>query len=803
MRVLRTRILLIALGLLGCTAEPKRRESVGAGSLAIAPPACDGSADEAPGTMLWSRAYGDAKNQRARQIEVMASGDILVSGYFDGALSLGGATLQNVGGEDAWVARLDPQGNHVWSRAFGASTAHPAYAHGIAVATDAAGDVAFTGTFTTTVDFGGGPLTSAGNDDFFLVKLDPAGAHLWSKRYGDAATQSAQAVRMDANGDVLVTGLAQGTIDFGGGPLVSAGDYDAVVAKLDGATGEQIWAKRFGDQRYQDTYDMVVNAAGHVFLTGNFQSTVSFGGPTFTSPSAFDFDLFVVELDADGEHVWSRAMSGVGDSYAHSVALDSQGNVLLTGSFTGTLDLGGGVALVSAGDEDAYVIKLSPAGDLLWSRQYGVAGLERGVSIAADAWDNVLVTGYFQGGFDAGGGLFTSAGSDDMLVVLLDPNGGHVFSARYGDAQYQGGYGIAASPSGDVYVTGRFNGLLDFPGMPITSAGNRDIFVAKMSGAACAVYCASPHAEVCNGLDDDCDGVVDEGLGLGAACTSGVGACAKQGALVCGGGAVVCSAIAGAPQAESCNGLDDDCDGNTDEGFGLGVPCSAGVGACLAQGAIVCDGAGAATCDAVPGAPSEEVCGDGVDDDCDGVADDGCPPPPMCVSDGDCGGATSGLVCDAGGTCIEGCRGQNGNGCPDGETCSSSDASIGTCSPDSGCEGGGCGGGGGATSSASTSSTTSGAGGASTSSTTSGAGGASTSSGAGSTTSGAGGDSSSSGDAGATTGGAGGDEPTAESGCAAAPARGEPAAAWPLAAAVAAALARRRRATRSAPRRGR
>ncbi len=132
-------------------------------------------------------------------------------------------------------------------------------------------------------------------------------------------------------------------------------------------------------------------------------------------------------------------------------------------------------------------------------------------------------------------------------------------------------------------------------------------------------------AETCNGVDDDCDGQVDDGFGIGTLCTVGNGECGSGGVFVCDGmGGAICNAMPGVPSAELCNGLDDDCDNQVDEDFALGSACTSGVGACEAAGVTVCDNMGAATCDAVPGAPGQEVCGNDVDEDCDGVLDTGC-----------------------------------------------------------------------------------------------------------------------------------------------------------------------------------
>ncbi|WP_170319627.1 myxococcus cysteine-rich repeat containing protein [Polyangium spumosum] len=112
----------------------------------------------------------------------------------------------------------------------------------------------------------------------------------------------------------------------------------------------------------------------------------------------------------------------------------------------------------------------------------------------------------------------------------------------------------------------------------------------------------------------------------GTPCSAGVGACAASGTVVCvGPNQPQCNALPGEPGMEVCDDVDNDCDGETDEGFDLGGACSAGVGACLSAGVFICDGSGGASCNAVPGMPSAEVCDDGLDNDCDGEVDEGCP----------------------------------------------------------------------------------------------------------------------------------------------------------------------------------
>ncbi|MBI2060910.1 MAG: carboxypeptidase regulatory-like domain-containing protein [Nitrospirae bacterium] len=182
------------------------------------------------------------------------------------------------------------------------------------------------------------------------------------------------------------------------------------------------------------------------------------------------------------------------------------------------------------------------------------------------------------------------------------------------------------------------------------------------SGSLVCAPLALPSAERCDGLDNDCDGLADENFPTkGESCSTGTGACEVEGVVGCStdGTSVTCLADPRSPTPELCDGFDNDCDGLADEDFlNRGQNCLAGTGACQAAGVISCSADGTGTlCSAVPLSPSPELC-DTVDNDCDGVIDNGC----SCV-DGTSRPCYSGLAGTAGtGLCSMGSQ-----SCPGGQ----------------------------------------------------------------------------------------------------------------------------------------
>ncbi|MEW6271201.1 MAG: hypothetical protein AB1689_18115 [Thermodesulfobacteriota bacterium] len=422
----------------------------------------------------WSRRLGGVGYDAVRGVAVDAAGNVIVVGSFQGAVDLGGGALTSAGEDDMFVAKYSAAGAHLWSKRLGGGGYDVAYG----VAVDGSGAIVLAGAFGGAVDFGGGALTSAGGTDVVVAKYSPMGVVQWAKRFGAAADDAAYAVAVDGNDDVVLTGFFQGTVSFGGTALASVyGGLDAFVVKLTGGAGAHVWSKNFACGSPDLGYGIAVDAAGDVAVTGAFRGTMNLGGGVLTSAGLYDG--FVVKLTAQGAHLWSKRFGGTASDFGNGVAADDAGAVIVTGSYAGTVDFGGGALASANGGVDAFLVKYSASGGHAWSKRFGHTATDIGYAVTVDASGNATAVGYFQATADFGGGALTSAGSEDAFVASYGPSGAHRWSKRFGGTSLDLLQGVAANADGSVAVGGLFAGVSSFGTGTLTSAGQADGVVAS------------------------------------------------------------------------------------------------------------------------------------------------------------------------------------------------------------------------------------------------------------------------------------------------------------------------------------
>lgn len=424
------------------------------------------------GSLLWLRQLGGTQPDTSYGVAQDSSGNVYVAGSFTTMMTIGGATLLGFGADDVFCGKFSPAGTLIWAKAFGGTGTDVA----LGVTADSTGNVVIVGSFSQQINFGGGALTSLGSSDIFVAKLSAAtGDHVLSLRFGSVQLDDVKAVALSSTDEIFIAGRYDGTINFGGSALPSAGADDVFLVKLS-AAGAHLWSQRFGGALGDVANDLTVDSAGSVIMAGRFLGAVDFGGGSLMS--AGGSDIFVAKYSSTGSHLWSHAYGAASADEAHSVSADASDAVHVAGKFVGSVNFGGG-ALMSAGSDDAFLLKLSAGGSYSWAQRFGGANADAAYSVSAAVGGDVVVAGSFQLTVDFGGGGLTSAGLSDAFVARLGSGGAHVWSRRFGGASNDVAYGAGAQSDDGVVVSGSFSGTADFAGMALSTFGSNDGFLVK------------------------------------------------------------------------------------------------------------------------------------------------------------------------------------------------------------------------------------------------------------------------------------------------------------------------------------
>lgn len=380
---------------------------------------------------------------------------------------------------------------------------------GRSIAVDASGNVYTTGEFSGTADFDPGSgvsnLTSMGNEDIFISKLDASGNFQWAKQIGGTNTDVAYAIALDASGNIYLTGIFKATADFDPGSGVfnltsSVNSFDAFIVKLSNA-GNLIWAKKIGGGGIDFGSSIDVDGLGNVYTTGHFNSSVDFdpGVGTFSIFSNGFDDIYVLKLNAAGNFVAVLRMGGPLVESSRAIKVNAAGEIHLAGFFSGIVDFdpGAGIMnLTSIGNRDAFVCKLNPAGNLLWVKQFGGSEDDEVYGLALDALNNVYTIGNYKNtvDFDPGAGtsINTSNGFNDVFISKLNASGNFLWAKTVGSVSFEEGNAIVVDAWGDVYATGYFRDTVDFdPGAAtqnLIAIGNHDMYTLKLDASGNFVW---------------------------------------------------------------------------------------------------------------------------------------------------------------------------------------------------------------------------------------------------------------------------------------------------------------------------
>jgi uncharacterized delta-60 repeat protein len=344
------------------------------------------------GKCTWERTFGGAQEDKAYGIATMLD---------DGVVVVGNRRFLSTTGQRAWILRLDRAGKMVWQREFGGLNSDQVYS----VVTTSEDGVVVAGHTTS---------RGAGKSDVWVFRLDRDGNLVWDKTFGGAENDRARTIAATDDGGFVIAGSTQ---------LPGKSEQDGWILKLR-ANGELSWEHTFGGDNSDGIFNVASTPDGGLVATGY----TDMGSPK-------GYDLWVVRFDSGGKQLWDRAFGrGIFDAGTSIVA---------------TADGGSLVAGVTSADgyraDDAWVLRLNHAGEVLWEQTYGGPEPDTAWAIVKmpDAGFAVLVATSSYG-----------AGSADAWLLRLDKDGALLWQRMYGGKLWDRPTSAVLTTDGGLFIAG-------------------------------------------------------------------------------------------------------------------------------------------------------------------------------------------------------------------------------------------------------------------------------------------------------------------------------------------------------------
>ena len=440
--------------------------------------------------VAYFRQYGLGSAEHGRAIALDSTDNVIIAGAYNDVTNVGGDNFGNQDDKDVFVAKYDSSGTYLWSFGFDGDNTNQVNN----LVLDSNNNIYLCGSYKGSVNFGGvnpgGVLhsTSGSDSEGFLVKYSSSGVYQWAKTFGsnygsNNHGEACNDLAVDSSDNVIIVGVFDYTVYFGGEDIASSANLrDWFIVKYN-HLGVHQWSHRKGGSLSDAANSIAISVSNDIYIAGYFKSGVNFGcGELQSKENKEDYVIVKYSESLDGtslECKWSKAFGSDVGEVSPFVAVDSGGDAYLFGMLynSGPLNFGGD-NLTSKGGKDIFIAKLkSSDGTHVWSTSYGSSGDDIITDIITDSDNNLYITGGFQGPIDFGGGLLGSPVEKSIVVAKYNHLGVHQWSNHYGETAF--GRKLALdSEQKKLWVTGSFKGDLTFDGVTSTSySPEYDIFL--------------------------------------------------------------------------------------------------------------------------------------------------------------------------------------------------------------------------------------------------------------------------------------------------------------------------------------
>lgn len=301
----------------------------------------------------------------------------------------------------------------------------------------------------------------------------------WATQLGDIGYDRIDLTTTDANANVYVAGVFSDTLTTDGGIIISDGSNSDVFFGQYSANGEAVWLKRLGGDGFDRVTAMNLAPSNHLYLAGTVIDTVRFGTDTIVTKGHSDSDIYLTKVDAiDGSFVWTREIETALEGSVADIGTDALGNVFVWGSFQDTLALGTD-SLLTFGQSDLFLLKYDSNGNLLWKNHFGGSKNDLAVALRVSDSGDLYLSGTFNGKILLGSTFLEAYDNLDSFVARYDSEGNLVWAKQLGSDQLGALVTDLAFDNNHIFITGTYVNNTLINGQTIMTDGLQSLFVAR------------------------------------------------------------------------------------------------------------------------------------------------------------------------------------------------------------------------------------------------------------------------------------------------------------------------------------
>lgn len=343
----------------------------------------------------WNKTFGGSSNDHGYDIIQTSDLGYVIVGY---SQSNDGDVSQNFGLSDAWVAKLDAEGNLLWEKSFGFDGGDT----GFVVTPSNDGGFLITGLLDSFASGGEGKTLHPGGN-YWMIKISANGTKEWSKHYGGFFTDMPYgAVQTEDNGFIIVGSSDSYETEISN----NLGTYDFWIIKIS-QTGELVWTKNYGGSRIDEARAITASGDGNYIITGDTRSN-----DQFVTENKGSADLWMIKIKPNGDLIWEKSFGGGDFDVARSVILTSDNGFLISGS---TKSSNGNVTQ-NKGGNDAWIIKTDSEGELLWQKSVGGSNFDFAYDAIQKPDNTIIAVGNTE---SSNGDISENKGASDLLIIKL------------------------------------------------------------------------------------------------------------------------------------------------------------------------------------------------------------------------------------------------------------------------------------------------------------------------------------------------------------------------------------------------